>query len=142
MAEDPWLQGNYGHHVFVIHDVYRRYTGWYDGNPSGLFPCRSAEIAVEVMALAGPERLLERARQLAAANNTQLALHLTDFVINGATDAAHRKEAMAFKAELLEKRASEAGNFIAGNIMRTSAAMLRKEIESGICMPACGRRMR
>lgn len=128
MAEDPWLQGNYGHPAFIIHDVYRRYTGWYDGNPSDLFPSRSAEIAVEITALAEPQQLLERARQLDAAGNPQLALHLVDFVIKGAKDAAHPKEAIAFKAQLLEKRSLEVGNFIAGNIMRTSAALLKKEI--------------
>jgi len=127
MAEDPWLQGNYGHPVFVIHDVYRRYTGWYDGNPSELFPSPGADIAAEVLALAPPRQLLDRARQLQTSGNAQLALHLTDLVVKGAADAARRKEAMLLKAELLQSRALDVGNFIAGNIMRTSAAMLRKE---------------
>ena len=127
MAEDPWLQGNYGHPVFVIHDVYRRYTGWYDGNPSELFPSPSTDIAAEVLALAPPQQLLDHARQLQAAGNAQLALHLSDLVIKGSADAARRKEAMLLKAELLENRALAVGNFIAGNIMRTSAALLRQE---------------
>lgn len=45
----------------------------------------------------------------------------------GVEDTAGRKQTVNFKAKLLEKRALEVGNFIAGNIMRTSAAMLRKE---------------
>ncbi|MDP2919172.1 MAG: alkyl sulfatase dimerization domain-containing protein [Dehalococcoidia bacterium] len=127
LAEDPWLQGTYGHPVFVIHDVYRRYTGWYDGNPGELFPSPSAEVAAEIIELVNPERLLERARQLQGNGSTQLALHVTDFVVKGCKDTKIFKEAMLLKAGLLEKRAGEVGNFIAGNIMRTSAALLRKD---------------
>jgi alkyl sulfatase BDS1-like metallo-beta-lactamase superfamily hydrolase len=127
MAEDPWLQGNYGHPVFVIHDVYRRYTGWYNGNPSELFPSRRSDIAAEVLAIAHPAQLIERARELDRSGNTQLALHLIDFVISGSKKPAEQKEARLLKAGLLEKRSQEVRNFIAGNIMRTSAAILKKQ---------------
>jgi alkyl sulfatase BDS1-like metallo-beta-lactamase superfamily hydrolase len=124
MAEDPWLQGNYGHPLFVVHDVYRRYTGWYDGNPSDLFPSRRSEVAGELLRLVRAGDLLERARVLADGGQTQLALHVVDFAIDGDAGAG-RKAAMTLKAELLERRATEVRNFIAGNIMRTSAAMLK-----------------
>ena len=127
LADKPYLAGSYGHPTFIIHDVYRRYTGWYDGNPSELFPAKSAEIAAEMLRLSGPEQVIERARQLHRAGNIQLALHLADFVIKGAEDEAKRREAMLLKAELLDDRAGEIRNFIAGNIMRTSAGLLRSE---------------
>lgn len=127
--EDPWLQGNYGHPIFVVHDVYRRYTGWYDGNPTELFPSRRAEVAAELLRFARPADLLDRARALEANGNIQLALHLVDFVIEG-DPGAQRKAAMTFKADLLEKRSLDVRNFIAGNMMRTSAAILKKETGS------------
>jgi alkyl sulfatase BDS1-like metallo-beta-lactamase superfamily hydrolase len=127
MVEDPWLQGNYGHPVFVIHDVYRRYTGWYDGNPSELFPSARADIAAEMLQLAHVGQLFDRARRLQTEGNAQLALHIVDIILEGTKNTAEHKEAMVLKASLLENRAGEIGNFIAGNIMRTSAALLRRE---------------
>ncbi len=128
MAEDPWLQGNYGHPTFVIHDVYRRYTGWYDGNPSELFPSKRTDIAAEMLRLVPARQLLDRVRQLQAGGNTQLSLHIVDIVLCGTKNSVERKEAMVLKTSLLEKRAGEVGNFIAGNIMRTSATLLKREV--------------
>lgn len=52
-AASPYLQPLYGCTSFAVHDLLRRYTGWYDGNPSMLFPSTRAEIAREVVELAG-----------------------------------------------------------------------------------------
>lgn len=128
MTSDPWLAGNYGHPTFVIHDVYRRYTGWYDGNPSELFPSGSSEIAAEVTRLSSTEELIERARELQKEGNIQLALHIIDFAIRGTDDVSKRREAVLLKADLLETRGDSVRNFIAGNIMRTSARILRQEV--------------
>ena len=38
LAESPYLQPLYGCTAFAVRDVMRRYMGWYDGNPSMLFP--------------------------------------------------------------------------------------------------------
>lgn len=127
LSDKPYLAGNYGHPTFVIHDVYRRYTGWYDGNPSELFPSKGADIAAEMLNIIGSEKVTERARQLQVEGNVQLALHLADFVIKGTEDESARSEAVLLKADLLDVRAGEVRNYIAGNIMRTSAGMLREE---------------
>jgi alkyl sulfatase BDS1-like metallo-beta-lactamase superfamily hydrolase len=127
LTDKPYLQGRYGHPTFIIHDVYRRYTGWYDGNPSDLFPSRRSDVAAEVLALTAPENLLARARALQGEGNVQLALHLADFVVSGTGDQAMRTEAMLLKADLLDSRAESTGNYIAGNIMRTSAGLLRAQ---------------
>lgn len=126
MVNDPWLAGVYGHPTFIIHDVYRRYTGWYDGNPSELFPSRSSDIAAEVVKLGSTEHLIERARELQKEGDIQLALHVVDFAIKGTDDTSKRQEALLLKADLLDTRASSVQNFIAGNIMRTTAGVLRQ----------------
>jgi len=127
LTDKPYLRGNYGHPTFIIHDVYRRYTGWYDGNPSDLFPSLGSAIATEVLRFTTPEQVLARAHQLQQDGDIQLALHLTDFVIKGSEDGTRRNEAMRFKADLLDARAANTQNFIASNIMRTSAGLLRDE---------------
>ena len=127
MANEPFLAGTYGHPTFVVHDVYRRYTGWYDGNPSELFPSRSSDIGAEVVRFASPEQLVSRAKELQKEGKTQLALHVVDFAIRGTEDSGKRREALRFKADLLDARARQVHNFIARNIMRTSAGTLREE---------------
>ena len=127
LTDKSYLRGNYGHPTFIIHDVYRRYTGWYDGNPSDLFPSLSSAIATEVLQFTSPEQVLARAHQLQQDGDIQLALHLTDFVIKGSEDGTRRNEAIRLKADLLDARAADTQNFIAVNIMRTSAGLLRDE---------------
>ena len=92
-----------------------------------LFPSLSSAIAAEVLRFASSEQVLARAHQLRQDGDIQLALHLTDFVIKGSDDGTRRNEAMRLKADLLDTRAADAQNFIAGNIMRTSASLLRDE---------------
>ena len=128
LAASSYLQPLYGCTAFAVRDVMRRYMGWYDGNPSMLFPSMRADIAHEVVALAGGTGpLVDRARDLAASGGTdqlQRALHLVDFVLfhgGGQLDEAH-----ALKADLLDARAAKERSFVAHNIL-ASAAVLERE---------------
>ncbi len=38
VASKPWLAPLYAHPPFVIQGVHRWHAGWYNGNPSELFP--------------------------------------------------------------------------------------------------------
>ena len=59
LARSPNLQSLYGSPTFAVHSNLRRYSGWYNGNPSTLFPSSQTAIASEVVALAGgPEALI------------------------------------------------------------------------------------
>lgn len=128
LATSSYLQPLYGCTAFAVRDIMRRYMGWYDGNPSMLFPSPRAEVAHEVVALAGGTGpILDRARALAGSDSTedlQRALHLVDFVLfhrDGQVDEAHD-----LKAELLEARAGRERSFVAHNIL-ASAAVLERE---------------
>lgn len=128
LATSPYLQPLYGCTAFAVRDVMRRYMGWYDGNPSMVFPSTRAEIAGEVIELAGgSEPVLVRVRSLAATGETddiQRALHLIDFVIfSGAGD---QSGAHAIKADLLDARAAKERSFVAHNVL-ASAAILERE---------------
>ncbi len=133
LATSGYLQPLYGCTTFLVRDLMRRYMGWYDGNPSMLFPSTRAEIASEVVFLAGgADRILERARDLGGSGRTkdvQLALHLVDFALfhGGATSA----EARMLKADLLDQRASDERSFVAHNIL-ASAAKLEREGRSAV----------
>ncbi len=124
---NPYLQPIYGCPAFAVHSILRRYTGWYDGNPSMLFPSTRAEIAGDVLALAGGTApLLERARALQATGDladVQRALHLVDFVVFGG--GADVDAARALKGELLKARAAVEPSFVARNILQSAATMER-----------------
>jgi alkyl sulfatase BDS1-like metallo-beta-lactamase superfamily hydrolase len=129
LARKPWLAPIYGHPTFILHGVHRRYAGWYNGNPSELFPARSSDIAAEVVKLTGIEQLLRDTRELHRKGNTQLALHMADFVIKGSQDTAKRKEALLLKAELLKAKAEAEPSYIARNIFRAGTTLAKQEAD-------------
>jgi alkyl sulfatase BDS1-like metallo-beta-lactamase superfamily hydrolase len=121
LASKPYLRPIYGCPTFIVHGILRRYAGWFDGNPSHLFPARTAAIAKEVVALVGAPAVLQRARALQQAGDIQLALHFVDFVIDG-SDVQLRAEALRLKSDLLSARAAAEPSFIARNIFQNGAA--------------------
>ena len=126
-----YLRPLYGCTNFAVRDILRRYKGWYDGNPTMLFPSTSAEVASEVVGLAGgADAILERADALGSSPDAaavQLALHLVDLVIaDGGPRAA---EARRRKAELLEVRAGSEPSFVARNVLLSAAATERRALD-------------
>lgn len=121
LASKRFLSGIYGCPTFMIHGIQRRYAGWYNGEPSELFPSRSADIASEMMKLTDAKDVLKRAEQLKQEGNPQLALHLVDFVIKGSKYRVQRKKALLVKSQLLDARAGTETNQIARNILLVGA---------------------
>jgi alkyl sulfatase BDS1-like metallo-beta-lactamase superfamily hydrolase len=120
LAAKPYLAPTYGCPTFVVHGILRRYHGWFDGNAAHLFPTPRRRIAQEVVALGGEEALLARARAQAHAGDSQLALHLVDFVLDGGA-SRFGAEAQGLKAELLAARAAVEPSFIARSILTNGA---------------------
>ncbi len=116
-----FLSDVYGCSTFLIHGIQRRYAGWYNGNPSELFPSSSAEIASEIVGLASVSDILNRSKQLMTEGKIQLAMHLVDFIIKGSDDKMQKKAALLLKAELLDARAEKERNSIARNIFLVGA---------------------
>jgi alkyl sulfatase BDS1-like metallo-beta-lactamase superfamily hydrolase len=134
LADKPYLRPIYGCPTFIVHGILRRYGGWFDGNPSHLFPAATQTIAKEVAALAGTAGLLERARALHQAGNAQLALHLVDFVIDAGeqhSDPSLLSAALRLKSTLLDALTGNEPSFIARNILRNGAAAAAKQAARG-----------
>jgi alkyl sulfatase BDS1-like metallo-beta-lactamase superfamily hydrolase len=126
LETSKYLQPLYGCTSFAVHDLLRRYMGWYDGNPSMLFPSTRSEIAEEVVGLVGSTAaVLARADELAQGDEAakQRALHLVDFVIFAGGDDV--REARRRKADLLDARADGEPSFVASNILRSAATLQR-----------------
>lgn len=78
----PYMKPVYDEPEFIIHNIWRLYGGWYDGNPSRLKPAPDAVLAAEMAQLAGGvARLSARAEELAATGregDMRLACHLVE----------------------------------------------------------------
>ncbi len=62
LSDRPFLQPVYDEPEFIVHNIWRLYGGWWDGNPATLKPANDRAVAQEIAALAGGAgRLAERA---------------------------------------------------------------------------------
>jgi alkyl sulfatase BDS1-like metallo-beta-lactamase superfamily hydrolase len=126
-AASPYLAPIYGHPYFVVQALLRQYHGWYGGNPSGLFPSPSREVAVELLELAGGAgSVMARARDLQHEGRVQLALHLADLVLDAGAEP--RREALELKSSLLESLAEKEKSLIARNIFMAGVRQIAKDL--------------
>jgi alkyl sulfatase BDS1-like metallo-beta-lactamase superfamily hydrolase len=103
LLERPWLHPVYDEPEFIVHNVWRLYGGWYDGNPAHLKPAPEAALAGELAALAGGAAVLAgRAEELASAGELRLAGHLAELAVLADPDdgAAHGVRAEVNRARV------------------------------------------
>jgi len=79
LRELPYLRPVYDHPQFIVRNVWRRYGGWYDGEPDNLLPAPRAQQASEWVALAGGVgAVLARAAELLDTGDLRMASHLVE----------------------------------------------------------------
>jgi alkyl sulfatase BDS1-like metallo-beta-lactamase superfamily hydrolase len=116
LRELPYLQPVYDHPQFLVRNVWRRYGGWYDGEPDNLLPAPRAEQAAEWVTLAGGlDVVLPRARQLAGDGNHRLACHLVEFAVlaEPSSTEAHEVRRAVYAARSATEVSSMARNLLA-----------------------------
>jgi alkyl sulfatase BDS1-like metallo-beta-lactamase superfamily hydrolase len=124
LLELPYLRPVYDHPQFIIRNVWRRYGGWYDGEPDNLLPAPRAEQAREWVTLAGGlEKVLARARELAAADDLRLACHLVEFAVLFEPGSA---EAHEVRAEVYSARSAQQDSTMGRNILGHAAHASRQ----------------
>lgn len=90
----PYLRPFYDEPEFVIHNVWRQFGGWWDGEASHLKPSRNADLGTAIASLAGgPMVLIERALAAMNAGDHRLACELADFAGWAAPDDPQVHEA-------------------------------------------------
>ncbi|QQK80503.1 MBL fold metallo-hydrolase [Salicibibacter cibi] len=115
LENSPYVKQTYGCLEFAIKGIYRRYTGWFDGNPTHLSPAKQEDVAAEINSLVqDPQVILKRCRSLMDEGKYQMALHLSDILVLSQDD----EEAKALKKEAIEKQAETNQNFIMRNIYK------------------------
>jgi hypothetical protein len=67
LLDRPYLRPVYDEPEFIVHNLWRLYGGWWDGNPASLKPAPERALAAELAALAGgAQALADRALALLA----------------------------------------------------------------------------
>jgi alkyl sulfatase BDS1-like metallo-beta-lactamase superfamily hydrolase len=124
LLEKPYLQPVYDDPEFIIHNIWRLYGGWYDGNPATLKPARERELAHELAALAGgAAKLATRALELAASDDgLRLAGHLAELAALAAPDDA---SVHAARAEVFQRRVEVETSTMAKGVFAWAASESR-----------------
>jgi len=116
LREKPYLRPVYDHPQFLVRNVWRRYGGWYDGEPDNLLPAPRAQQAREWVTLAGGVgAVLDRVRALVREGDLRLACHLLEFAVlaEPASTEAHEVRAEVYRARSAQQESSMARNILA-----------------------------
>lgn len=125
LFDKPWMRPTYGAPDYIVRDLYREENGWWDRNPTTLHPAPPADAAEAVRsAISDPGAVLARARELAAAGETQLALHVIDLLALGTGDDPDVVAARSLKAELCVARSEQIDPYVSKSCFRSSARLL------------------
>jgi alkyl sulfatase BDS1-like metallo-beta-lactamase superfamily hydrolase len=126
LADSPYLQEFYGTVAWSVRAIYADYAGWFDGNPTRLFPLPERDRAARVIELAGGrEQVLSRARRALAGNDFQWTAELTDYVL--AIDDGN-VEAKRLKASALSELGERQISALARNYYLSAAQYLLRDL--------------
>lgn len=119
LRDKPYLRPVYDHPQFIVRNVWRRYGGWYDGEPDNLLPAPRAQQAEEWVGLAGGVGpVLERARALVADGDHRMACHLVELAVLADPSAAEVHET---RAEIYAERSAGHESSMARNLLLHAA---------------------
>jgi alkyl sulfatase BDS1-like metallo-beta-lactamase superfamily hydrolase len=127
LLDRPYLRPTYDDPEFVVRNIWRRYGGWYDGNPANLKPAPAISVALEVAALAGgASKLAERAMEVAdgGLGDLRVATHLVEMAAQAAPDDPSVHDA---RAEIYTWRRHAETSLMAKSIFGAAAAESRPE---------------
>ncbi|MEM7127120.1 MAG: alkyl/aryl-sulfatase [Chloroflexota bacterium] len=126
LAELPYLQEFYGHVAWSVRAIFAGYLGWFDGNPTNMFPLPPQEEAQRMATLAGgTDALLANLKNAVNEGDSQWALQLADALIALNVQAA---DAKLLKSQALKSLAEEQVNATARHYYLTYAHELESEV--------------
>ncbi|WP_245294349.1 alkyl/aryl-sulfatase [Rhizobium aegyptiacum] len=82
LAKHPYLQEFYGTVAWSVRGIYSQNAGWFDGNPTNIFPLADKERAEKLIALVGgSDRVLKSAQDALEAGEFQWAAEQADYLL-------------------------------------------------------------
>lgn len=119
LLQRPFLRPIYDDPQFVLRNLWRRYGGWWDGNPARLLPPADAVLAAAVAELGGGALALAEKAQ--ATPDLALACQLAEWAWQAAAADA-RPAVAAIRSALYERRAQTQTSLMARGIFRSVAS--------------------
>jgi alkyl sulfatase BDS1-like metallo-beta-lactamase superfamily hydrolase len=127
LFDQPWMAPTYGFADYIVRDIFRSETGWWDRNPTHLHPAHPDESSEAVLsAITDRKAVLQRAEELAAESKYQLALHVIDIIAKASSDDPDVKQAKKLKAEFCRKLAEQSESFVSQSLYISSANIIEK----------------
>jgi alkyl sulfatase BDS1-like metallo-beta-lactamase superfamily hydrolase len=125
----PFLRPFYDEPEFVVRNVWRRYGGWWDGDPSTLKPAPATRLAVEMASLAGGAlALAQRADELASAGDLRLACHLAE---QAGLAAPEDHAVQTIRADVYERRRKAETSLMAKGIFASAVRESKQALGEG-----------
>jgi alkyl sulfatase BDS1-like metallo-beta-lactamase superfamily hydrolase len=124
LLERPWLMPVYDEPEFVVRNIWRLYGGWWDQDPAWLKPAPKADLAREVVALAGGAAVVTaRAEQLADDGDLRTACHLIEMVVQAdpSDRAGHGVRAAVYRKRRSAELSLMAKGIFSGAIRESTA---------------------
>jgi alkyl sulfatase BDS1-like metallo-beta-lactamase superfamily hydrolase len=126
LAQNPYLQEFYGSVAWSVRAIYSDYVGWFDGNPTNMFPLPQQDRAARLVRLmGGKDQVLASARAAIAANEFQWAAELSDYLL--AVDSTNI-DAKRIMARALRELGEQQINATARNYYLSSAEYLLSDL--------------
>lgn len=99
LARDPHLFELYGTIEWSARNLFNGYFGWFDGNPTNLYPFTKEEYSEKLLTLIPEEQLISELDKALAEEDSQWALYISDLLIDSGkvSDQILAKKAAALK---------------------------------------------
>ena len=124
LLNKPNLQEFYGSVPWGVRSVFLHYVGWFDGNPTNLYPLSSTSEADHIIELAGGEnQVLTHLNKAVDEGNYQWGLQLADYLLESGYE---KTKVINTKIALLRGLAAEQINAPARNYYLSYAYELEK----------------
>lgn len=121
------LRPYYGNPDWAVRAIFNGYLGWYDGNPTNLFPLPPKQEAERVIKLAGGKKSFIRGMlQAHKAEDNQWAAQLADYLLTVDPDNV---VAMRVKADALTRLGEKSVTSTARNYYLTTALELKQKAD-------------
>ena len=121
----PWMLPIYGDPEYIVRDLFREESGWWDRNPTSLHPSLPSDAASAVLsAITDPIAVIKKAEELRDGGEIQLALHVIDLIALAEGEDPVVIQARALKTELLRLRGKEVTAFVSKSLYESSARLL------------------
>jgi len=121
LAQDPHLFELYGTIEWSARNLFNGYFGWFDGNPTNLYPFTKEEYSEKLLTLIPEEQLISELDTALAEEDSQWALYISDLLINSGKG---NEQILAKKAAALKNLGESSYNPNAVSFYRSTYAEL------------------